>query len=203
MTVTPSTADRLLRALLHQTPAGVLIADAVRDKDGHIADFRYAAINDKVASIMGFDGTDQLEGKLMSEFFPRSPAEGSYFQRFSKVLETGESNEFETDFVNRLGQHGWYCITINAHEDSVTVVFIDITPTKQAEHKLQAQTKLLEGVLNSSPAAIYAYDIIRNEAGEVHDFRITLANQAAADLPPATSFRYLMLSGLSEKPYWN
>ncbi len=181
---TTSSADRLLRALLHQTPAGMLIADAVRDSDGRIVDFRYAVVNTKVVSIMGLAESTQLEGRLMSDAFPRSMEEGSYFEKFSQVLNTGEQIEFETDYVNPLGQHGWFCITINCYDDSVTVVAIDITATKKAEHKLQAQTKLLEGVLNSSPAAIFSHEPIRNEAGDVVDFRITLANQTAADLSP-------------------
>ncbi len=174
----------MLRMLLDDSPVGMFVADAIRNDSGQLIDFRYAAVNDKIANITGLTDARQIEGQLMSNVFPRSFDRGSYFERFRQVLEQGKPETFETDYTNRVGKTGWFRTTITPHNDSVTVIAVDITAIKQTEQQLQKQTQLLEGVLNASPAAIFAYDPIRDEAGNVHDFRITVANRAAAELSP-------------------
>lgn len=174
----------MLRILLNNSPVGMLIADAVRDANDQLIDFRYTAFNDKIISITGLDSGLQLEDQLMSKVSPHYFQEGGYFHQFKQVLDSGRPTTFETFYQNRRGQSGWYQVTLSPQDDSITIVAVNITATKEAEQRLRAQTQLLAGVLNSSPAAILAFDPIRNDAGEVYDFRITLANQAAVDESP-------------------
>ncbi|AQG79300.1 sensor histidine kinase [Spirosoma montaniterrae] len=170
----------MLRRLLNDSPVGMFIANAVRDETGQLIDFRYAAVNYKIADITGLTDVRQLEGRLMSEVLPGSVHPSNSFNRIKEVLERRESVTFETQYTNQLSQNGWYRITITPHDDSVTVIIVDITDIKQTEQQQQAER--LVRLLDCLPIAVFVseavYDYSKPE--QIIDFVIRDVNMLGA-----------------------
>lgn len=164
--------------LLTDSPVGMLIADAVRDADGQLIDFRYVAANDKIVGIVGLNHARQIEGQLMSKLFPQSFEPGSYFDRFQQALEHNQAVAFEEKHTNALGQTGWYRTTVSPHDDRVTIIAVDITDPKQAELDRRQQADRLERILDRVPAALFVSEAIYDEADSTRivDFRIRDVN---------------------------
>ncbi|MCY7359022.1 MAG: PAS domain-containing protein, partial [Rudanella sp.] len=167
------------RTVLDTVQTAVSAYDAVRDERGQIIDFRITLVNAVFLVQTGRPETEVV-GCLLTEAFPNTIQTG-LLTRYIAVVETGQSQPYELHY-NHDGLDVWVLGTVSACGDGVVISSVDVTKQKQAEITLQQQNDLLEQVMNTTPTAIVVNESIRNEAGEIVDFRMIRLNQTAATL---------------------
>lgn len=161
----------LLQTVLDNSLTGMAWLKTVHNAQGQIVDFTLAKINATLAQTLQ-QAPQALEGRLLSQLMPHQMTNG-LFEGYTLVARTGESQRFE--WANPTGTI-WYDVSTVAVEGGLIVTFMDITAVKLAELTQQRQTDLLQGVLNSSASSILVLAPLFDEAGQVRDFRIMLAN---------------------------
>ncbi|CCH53770.1 Phytochrome-like protein cph1 [Fibrisoma limi BUZ 3] len=158
--------DNALTAISHFT--------AVRDENGQIIDFMYQSFNRISEQITGLKA-DQVVGKRMLELFPGVRTSG-VFDRWVQLVETGHTVRFQ-DYYQHDGFDFWFDTQAVKWGDGFIQSYIDISLIKQAELTQQKQAELLNAVLNATLTSVACYDAIRDERGQIRDFRFVLANQ--------------------------
>ena len=124
---------------------------------------------------------DDLIGKSMNEFYPNTEERRALLS----TLEERESvTDFEVTLRNRDGSQIPCSISSKVHADAqghpekIIGSMRDITKRRQAEEKLKRSEEMLKSVFASTPDSITVTDL---------DGRITLANQATADIRDISS----------------
>ena len=169
----------LLESVMNSSPAAVRYYESIRDPSGIIVDFMTSTGNE-LAAFRPFRPAQSTMGRRMLELYPYLKTNG-LFDRYVAVVESGESDRFET--THQLESHTvWFDCTAVRHGDGFVLTTLDITPVKQAQLEGQRQTELIGGVLNSSASSILVLYPLRDEAGQINDFRIGLANPATMSL---------------------
>ncbi|MBD2158953.1 PAS domain-containing protein [Leptolyngbya sp. FACHB-16] len=133
--------------------------DCVRDENGAILDFAWTYVNPKAAEILQ-KPAEALVGQHLLDVFPVNRFNSELFERYVRVVETGESHDIELQYeVN--GIIGWFRNMAVKLEDGLAVSFSDITARKQAEaereHLLQdlaTEQARFEAVLRQMPAGV-------------------------------------------------
>ena len=164
------------QAVLDIAQTGIFHFSPVRDADGSLVDFRFTQANRMLAAYVG-QTPETVTGALGSTWFPDYKTNG-LFERYRDTYETGRTNRFEFHYAGS-GIDAWLDIMATKVGDEVLVTFSDHTPLKQAQLQVEKQADLLSSVLDGSPNAIMAYEAMRDERGEIADFRVVLANAAA------------------------
>ncbi|MDB5239564.1 MAG: sensor signal transduction histidine kinase [Spirosoma sp.] len=169
----------LLESVMNSSPAAVRYYESIRDPMGVIIDFMTSTGNE-LAAYRPFRPAQSTTGQRMLELYPYLKING-LFDRYVVVVESGESDRFETS--HQLDTHTvWFDCTAVRHGDGFVLTTLDITPVKQAQLEGQRQTELIGGVLNSSASSILVLEPLRDEIGQINDFRINLANPATMRL---------------------
>ncbi|MBO0938321.1 PAS domain-containing protein [Fibrella sp. HMF5335] len=162
-----------------QTNSLITIMEAVRGTDGQIVDFVYKLANERALAMMGLT-SEQVVGHRQSILFPYVKTAG-IFDELVAVVETGQPQQSER-YYNAPGFEAWLDTNYIKVNDGVCAFSYDLTRLRKSEQERQAQTDLLERVMNTTPTAIVVHESVRNAAGEIVDFRMTRVNQVAADL---------------------
>ena len=169
----------LLQTVLDNSLTGIARLKTVRNDTGQVTDFIFEKINVTLAHTM-HQSPQSVEGKLLSVLLPHQMSNG-LFNQYATVAQTGQSQRFE--WPNNTGS-GWYDISAISFEDGLIITFLDITTIKLAQLNLERQTELLSGVLDNSPNSILFLEGIKNEQGQVVDFRIALTNPSTLRMLP-------------------
>ncbi|MBO0935359.1 PAS domain-containing protein [Fibrella sp. HMF5335] len=169
----------LLQQVIDNTQAGLMLARPIRNKQGQITDFRYVLTNEYNARITGIS-VEKLTGGLMRDLFPGWHL-SDMFGQYVQVVETGEPLRLTFPFDSH-GIKGWFEGSFSCVDGCILYTYIDVTALKEAELAQQQYADLLERVMNTTPTAIVVQESVRNDAGEIVDFRMTQLNQVAADL---------------------
>lgn len=120
------------RGLFERMVEGLVVAEAVRDDGGRMTDFRFLELNPAFETLTGIAVTTAL-GKCAREVIPG--LQKDLIDTYSRVVETGEPAQFEVQ-VAALGQR-WYEVRARRiAQDRFSVLFLEITRRKQAEHEL-------------------------------------------------------------------
>ncbi len=165
----------LLRTVVTNQPTGIVLVEAVRDAQRQIIDLRYLLTNEVNAQLVGLP-VEAMIGHTVLDLFPGYDTVELY-QRLCQVIESGESQRYIFEY-NLYGINAWFDATIvKQGDDGALLSFLDVTATKQAELKQQQQAELLDQVINTSLNALVVHRAIRNEAGVLVDFQVTLANE--------------------------
>ncbi len=111
------------------------ILESVRNSDGSVRDFRFTFANANAQNLTRYSA-EEFKGKLISELFPSSYAQG-FVEHYKSVLETGQtlSEEFEVHDSAVKGQ--WISHQIVKLGDGVAVTTRDITDKKLTEREIQ------------------------------------------------------------------
>ncbi|AUD03399.1 PAS domain-containing sensor histidine kinase [Spirosoma pollinicola] len=169
----------LLKEIVENGQTGMTLFDPIRNESGEIIDFRYVFTNAVNARVMG-RSVAELTGERLLTLFPTRP-QTEWYANLMHTATTGESRsylyELNTDRIN-----GWFNTLFVKVGDQILYTYLDITSLKQTKQALQEQNDLLEQVMNTTPTVIALHESVRNEAGELIDFRLTHLNQKAADL---------------------
>jgi PAS domain S-box-containing protein len=173
-----SESARTLRNILDGAQAGIALLRAVREHEGlgPVVDFVVENANHLAAELNGIP-MEQTLNRRLSELFPHYKAIG-LFDRYVEVVESGVSQRFEARNEGP-GPVEWFDVSLGKHGDGLVLTFSDISDLKHLQLQYYTQATMLEGILESSANSLGVYDAVRDERGQIVDFRVRLFNRAA------------------------
>ncbi|KRC79253.1 ATPase [Achromobacter sp. Root83] len=120
------------RAMFDGMQEAFFLAEALRDDDERIIDFRFLEVNPAFERQSGMKEGDTL-GHTLREMIPGVP--GQIMDTFVQVVETGESTQFE--FAVPAPRDAWYEARARKDgTDRLMAMFLDVTARKAAETEL-------------------------------------------------------------------
>lgn len=166
-----------LRTVIDTAQVAIFLVNPVRNDTGKIVDFRFRTANQMIASYVGQE-PDALMGEPVSRWFPAYLTNG-LFNRYVAIFETGRTQHFNFHF-DADGIDSWESYTVVKVGNDVLVTFSDYTELKKLQQRLEASATELQIVIDTCQTGIFLFSAVRNEAGEVVDFRFRLANRQLA-----------------------
>ncbi len=163
-------STQLVDDIVQVMPNGMVIAEAMRDPDGTITDFRVTLNNPAARQLAGVSADDV--GRTILTIDPPLRETG-LFDRYVALIQTGEPFSLEYSFRGRE-----LALSVSKLNDGFIAMFTDVTGRKQAELKLQEANRQLQSTLDASISSILALTAIRNEAGQIVDFQMEKANRS-------------------------
>ncbi|HEY8586780.1 MAG TPA: PAS domain-containing protein [Rhodanobacter sp.] len=136
------------RSLFENMQEGFFVAQAVRDAQGQIVDFRFTEVNPAFEVQSGLPSSI-APGRTILELLPRVPE--SLIQTYAQVVESGKPCRFEVDLGAANGR--WYEVRARAvgEDDRVAVLFVDITGRKRTEEALRRSEAQFRGLAQAMP----------------------------------------------------
>lgn len=168
----------LLQKVVNNTEAGMLLLEPVYGETGDIQDFRYVLTNAYNAKLAGRDVAG-MTGRRVSELFD-GWQQSDLFRLYVDVFTSGQVRRSIFPY-REYNWDGWFDGSFSRVDDYLLYTYVDISRAKKAELEYQHQAELLERVMNTAATAIVVHESVRDEAGAIIDFRITQANQLAAE----------------------
>lgn len=166
----------LLKAIFDHSLTNIYAAQALRDTiTGKLIDFQIYACNPVFRDRVGYPESE-LYTQTLRTLFPVLDDTG-FFERYRQVVETGEAFEGEQEYSRPDGVV-WYQTAVKKFEDGIVVNFTDITPYKQAREQARQAAELLQTTLDASISSILAMTAIRDQRGQIVDFRMDKANRS-------------------------
>ncbi|WP_066407535.1 PAS domain-containing sensor histidine kinase [Flavisolibacter tropicus] len=168
----------LTDSILDASINGVLALEAVRNENNEIVDFEFVKANDKVELLLGKKEKELIGKSYLSMLAPSK--ENGMFDLKAGVVETGVPVRMEF-YYKGVGIDGWFDISISKlGKSGVVETFTDITERKLDKDRLEQSAQRFETVVNTSKAGMFTLIPVKDEKGEVIDFRFGIVNQAVA-----------------------
>ncbi len=145
-------AETRYQDLFAEMNEGMALCELVTDESGTPVDYQILEVNQQFAEIVGLE-QQQVEGALATSVY--ETAEPPFLERFSQVVETGESVEFEAKFPP-LSRH-FHISAFRPKAGRFAVLFSDVSARKQAKRALQEQTAKLEEAVDRRESAEARY----------------------------------------------
>lgn len=123
------------RAALYGSLDAVFFLDAYRNEQGEVVDFTFREMNQRGEELIGFS-RKQLVGQKLCEIAPINRT-GGFFDKYKKVLETGEMLEEEFPLDAKWLRHQVVPVL-----DGIVITSRDITHRKKAEMTLWSTEKM-------------------------------------------------------------
>lgn len=163
-----------ISSILHASFNGIYALKTIRNAQGDIIDFQYLFANDVISAFLSLT-SEEVVGKTVSELIPEVKT-NRFFDLFCEALEDGRPMRKETFFESERFT-GWFDYSIVAiDKDTLVVTVQDITNQKKSLIEIEQQRNLLDKIMKYSPCGITVNEVIRNEAGNVIDGKVILAN---------------------------
>ena len=177
-------SEERFQAAIGSMRDAVAIQSPVRDESGEIVDFRYDYANDAHSEVVGRD-REQLLGRGVGEVFP-GWSRSARFAIYRQVMLTG--TPFRTEDFNP--ERAWGAEFARRVLDSVVaragerlvVSARDVTDRRRAEAQLRASEERFDAAVGSMLDAFAIISPVRDEQGEVVDFRWEYVNDAYCTL---------------------
>jgi PAS domain S-box-containing protein len=133
-------SERELKLLFMRMINAFVLFKTVFDDNGNVVSFRFVFINDAYERITGVKN-DEVRGKTMHEVWPGT--EASWIKAYGDVAVTGVPNSFE--MYHEPTKKLYYCNVYRPgdSQDSICVIFEDITDRKHAADMLALTTRKL------------------------------------------------------------
>lgn len=176
----------LLQKISDNTPAGLVLWEAVRDStpQRNVVDFQYRMTNLMNTMMTGYADND-LVGKNLLETFPRF--RGTELETvLHEVIATGRTQRMIlTYYTERPGS--WFDTQFVRHADGVLMTFMDVTEQHKIQLAQKEQADLFQTVVNIQPAGIVLFDSIREQTidgkkGPIVDFAYEMVNETELQL---------------------
>ncbi|GAA4395961.1 hypothetical protein GCM10023187_03510 [Nibrella viscosa] len=165
----------LLNAILQSTQDYIMVYQALRDEQGTLVDFKGELFSETL-----FQNTPLTREQCLSATFKAlHPRMAEAFDQYAALVETGVPFRHESEAQSDSGT-SWYDVSACKLLDGFLVIFKDITPRRQIQQELESKAQQLQGVFESSPHGMILLEAMRDETGEVTDFRYLLANERAS-----------------------
>ncbi len=123
------------RAALYGSLDAVFFLDAYRNEQGEVVDFTFREMNQRGEELIGFS-RKQLVGQKLCEIAPINRT-GGFFDKYKKVLETGEMLEEEFPLDAKWLRHQVVPVL-----DGIVITSRDIAHRKKAEMTLWSTEKM-------------------------------------------------------------
>lgn len=170
LSMNPTDESAIFRDVFNLADSGIMVFEWPDSAKGDIGDLRLLLANQSAQAITGLtDSTlpDQAPALLF-------PLLTEIEQNLRYVAETGESYQTELLYTSTNQEKStWYNLSARKHDNSLVLSLTDI-------NALKAESNLVQGLLSSSIDAIIAYEAMRDDAGNIYDLRIKVANEIAA-----------------------
>jgi PAS domain S-box-containing protein len=171
---------RRYNAIIDSSGDGILLLDAIRNKNKDIVDFSIAHCND-VAAKLGRFPSDATSKTLLSVLPHLQGSEQFHMHR--NVVETGTPVHFETTFRNEKGEeYGWFMVSLTKLEDSVFSRFVDISEKKKSQLEIENQAAFLNNILDASINGVFACEAIKDDSGRIVDLRMLKINTSFTNI---------------------
>jgi len=171
----------LFAQLLDLLPDGVVCYDAVRNKGGGIVDFRLTYFNDQFRAIAPPPYQLAIGIRMIADNPGQEDILRPIVNQYALVVEQDEVAEYSFYDPN-LDAH--LALRVKKLSDGVLVTIRDVTEQKR-------QARLLNQLLDTSPACIVSYKAKRDQYDEIVDFRQISLNQKALDISGLTEAQML------------
>jgi PAS domain S-box-containing protein len=110
---------------------GFGILEALRDRQGAIADFRWIYANPAMLKLLRVAGPD-LAGRRLLEHLPGHRNQPALFPNYVQVVESGEPSSAEP-FYDADGIRGWLRVDAVRLDDGIALSLRDVTERKERE----------------------------------------------------------------------
>lgn len=167
----------LLNSVLNSSNSGIIAFESIRDETGQIIDFRFMMVNEACERILNMP-LETLRGNKLLTLFPGNVDAGT-FDLYVHTTETGEPSRTET-YYNFDGLDFWLDISAQKLGDGFVVTFSDVSVVKRSAHVIEKSAAELQTVIDTSQTGIFLFSPVRDQTGEVIDFRFRLANRMLA-----------------------
>lgn len=151
----------------------VQVFKAERDDSGKIIDYTWFANNINAQAQNG-----NVIGKSLLQQNPGIFRAG-IFDRMVQVTETGVAQRYEQSYSFEQFRTQWFYQSLVKFDDGVIMTTRDITAHKMAEQQIIKGNNLLQSLFNSSLNTITVVEAVRNDNGDVIDFKYILTNTLA------------------------
>ncbi|AKD54772.1 PAS domain-containing protein [Spirosoma radiotolerans] len=169
-------STELLQSVMMASPNGVLILQAIRGSNGQIIDLYMTMINAVAEQELDCPAVEAL-GQSFADAFPHL-AEKNLLETYRQVLDTGQSAQFEVHYFRPpQAKLIWLAVSVVRLEKNLLITFADITETKM-EVGEAAMTDTMQLVFDESVNGISIFNAIRDEHGQISDFRLMMVNEA-------------------------
>ena len=190
--------ERIYREILDSTADGIMLLKAIRGNDNEVTDFVIWHCNRQGLEIGRF--SKDTIGKSILTVLPHLK-NSVQFRLHKQVVNTGQPVRFETSFRTPAGdEYGWFIVSLTKLDDCVISSFVDVTDKKLDEQKILEQKQLLNNILDASLSAVYTCEAVRNDKGEIIDFRFIQVNQKFKELSVRPGFDVIGKRLLEEFP---
>jgi signal transduction histidine kinase len=132
--------EGFLESILDSSKNGIIHYKAVKE-NGTIVDFKIEFANKAVDLLLGIKSEDIIGKNLKN--ISSYVRESGLFEKYIRVMETGESMEFE-DLYKQRNIERWLVVSLIKLDDGLTASFYDITPLKKFEGQLKEKITELE-----------------------------------------------------------
>ncbi len=174
----PST--ELLKNVLMASPNGVLVLQAIRAADGRLIDLYMTLINAIAEQELDCPAVEAL-GQSFAQFFPHL-TEKNLLERYRQVLDTGQSAQFETNFLHPAQTSPtWLDVSVVRLEKSLLLTYSDITDSK-INTASQPLIDVLQQSFDESVNGISVFEAIRDESEQISDFKLVMINKAGLQM---------------------
>ena len=167
----------LLRSVLDGSINGIMSFHAVRDETGTITDFEFLTMNEAAAKMVG-KTLDEVIGKRLRSVFPGN-VESGLFDKYVHTTNTGEPSRTEVNYQFD-GLNFWFDISAQKLDGGFVVTFTDISVVKRSALLVEQSAAELQTVIDTTNAGIFLIVPVRDEANEIIDFQLRVANRVVS-----------------------
>ncbi|KAB7731368.1 PAS domain-containing protein [Rudanella paleaurantiibacter] len=171
--------NELLRSVLDSSQSQIAAFEAIRNEANEIVDFRYVLQNETNRRTTQRDD-HQVIGHTMLEYFPHT-VETGVFAHYAQVADTGTPARLDIPYQYD-GLSGYFDVSVVKWGDGIVLTIQDKPESWEAEQQRKHQAELLQRVIDHSPVGIILAEAIRDETGDIVDFRYLLTNSFNAGL---------------------
>jgi PAS domain S-box-containing protein len=128
-------AQQRFEVALQSSSVAFSILAPVRDEAGQIVDFAWSYANPAAAALIG-RSAHELRGRHILDVLPQAWDEPGFFDRYVRVVEHGDTAEFDTQ-THRPGRKRWLHVIASPLNGLLVVWFADITQRREEQQALQ------------------------------------------------------------------
>ena len=139
------------RGLFNNMQEGFFLAQALRDADGRMVDFRFLEMNPGFETQSGIRAEAAI-GRPVSEVLPG--LQEDLVRSYAQVVDSGEPSHFEVH-IPVVGDRWFEVRARKTATDQFAVLFLDVTARKGAEAALRKSEATFRGLAKSIPNQVW------------------------------------------------
>lgn len=167
---------RLMDNILTRSSNAITVGEMIRDKSGRIVDIKTILVNDAAERHTGIPKDlylVQTNGEVDPGFL-----HSSFFALCVECMQTGES-ALTQYYLETTGR--WIEVSISKMDEEHQIyIFTDVTSIKQAQMRVEQAAEQLNAVFNASQSGMFIFAPVKDDDGEVVDFRFVITNTSFA-----------------------